>query len=337
MTDLPIPSTNRAGLTISDRSRELHQDRFAGGTITAYRGDREAWEAEGVAIPAGAGEIVDTLTRWHDAGLSPATITRRAASLSTLHRISGHPSPMETEAVRSHLIALRRNAAKGEKRGRGRARAITPQELRQTVGDAPACAFPIRIRRGKTAQDRAGRAATLRLARDRALILLGFCAALRRSEIVALDVDDVSQEGHRGLLVGVRRSKTDQEGEGATIAVPYGGLGTETAEALEAWRALSGITSGPLFVGIDRHGNLGGRLTPEAANRIVQARAQQAGVNPEGLSAHSLRAGYVTAQARRNTPEHRIQAVTRHRSAEVLRGYIREATVMDRAPDLVFD
>jgi integrase len=206
------------------------------------------------------------------------------------------------------------------------------------VGDPVACAFPIRLTPRRAAEDKAGRAEVLRRSRDRALILLGFCAALRRSEIVALDVDDITQDGPRGLLVSIRRSKTDQEGVGATVAVPYGGLGTDTAEALEAWTTLASITSGPLFRRVDRHGNVGeDRLTPEAANRIVQDRGREAGVDASGLSAHSLRAGYVTAQARRNTPEHRIQAVTRHRSAEVLRGYIREATVMDRTPDLVLE
>ena len=336
---LPAAPTPRPTLgQVSERSRELHRSRYAAGTVTAYQGDREAWEAEGVQVPADPVAVVETLTRWHDAGLAPSTITRRAAGLATIHRAEGHPSPMEAEAVRSHLIAIRRNAAQGPKRGRGRARAMTPQELRRTVGDPVECAFPVRLTRKRAAEDRAGRAAVLRLARDRALILLGFCAALRRSEIVALDVDDVRQDGPRGLLVSIRRSKTDQEGEGATVAVPYGGLGTDTAEALEAWMMLSGITSGPLFRRVDRHGNVGeGRLTPEAANRIVQERATTAGVEGSGLSAHSLRAGYVTAQARRNTPEHRIQAVTRHRSAEVLRGYVREATVMDRAPDLALD
>jgi integrase len=236
---------------------------------------------------------------------------------------------METEAVRSHLIALRRTAAQGPKRGRGKAKALAPRDLRRMIGTEATCAISLETT-GKGPRQAAA-ASLLRETRDRALLLLGFCAALRRSELVALDVEDVTQDGARGLLVSIRRSKTDQEGEGATVAIPYGGLGTDTAEALETWRALSGITSGPLFRSVDRHGNLGDRITPETANRIVKDRAKSAGVDATGLSAHSLRAGYVTAQALRNTPEHRIQAVTRHRSAEVLRDYIREATVMDRA------
>ena len=331
------PTAQPVAVEVSARSRELAQDRYAAGTAKAYRSDRAAWQAEGVAIPADPVDVLEALTRWHDAGLSPRTLTRRAASLSTLHRLCNAPNPMETEAVRSHLIAIRRNAAKGPKRGRGRARAITPQELRRMLGEPVECAYPLRLSNGSAHRDRAGAAAALRHSRDRGLLLLGFCAALRRSEMVALEVDDITKDGPRGLLVTIRRSKTDQEGEGQTVAIPYGGLGTDTAEALETWLSLSGITSGPLFRSVDRHGNIGGAITPESANRIVQDTARLAGVDSLGLSAHSLRAGYVTAQALRNTPEHRIQTVTRHRSAEVLRGYIREATVMERTPDLVLD
>ncbi len=338
--DANLPQTTTptpVALQVSERSREIHENRYAAGTVIAYRGDREAWEAEGVVIPADPVAILETMTRWYDAGLSPRTVTRRAASLSTLHRLAGYTSPMDTEAVKSHLIAIRRTAAYGPRRGRGKARAVTPQDLRRMLGEATPCALPLRETGGQARQDRAGSASVLRLARDRALLLIGFCAALRRSEIVALDAEDITRDGSRGLLISIRRSKTDQEGEGATIAIPFGGLGTDTAEALEAWQNLSSITTGPLFRRIDRHGNVGGRITPESANRIVQERAQLTGIDLTGLSAHSLRAGYVTAQARRNVPEHRIQTVTRHRSAEVLRGYIRDATVMERTPDLVLD
>ncbi len=350
----PVP----VALTLSPRARELHSDRFADATQAAYGSDLAAWESVGVTIPADPISIVEALTTWHDDGLSPATLTRRAASLSTLHRISGYATPMEVEAVRSHLIAIRKAAAKesGPKRGRGAARAITPAELRLIVGEgggepqaAPVTVITRRQRVpgdprqdwpviSECKRDGAAWASALSIARDRALILLGFCAALRRSEIVALDTGDITQNGHAGLMIHIRRSKTDQTGEGADVAVPYGGLGTETAEALQAWRDISGITEGPLFRSIDRHGNISkAAITPEAFNRIVRGRAAAAGINTEGVSAHSLRAGYVTAQAKKNTPEYRIQTVTRHKSAEVLRAYIRAATVMERTPDLVLD
>lgn len=336
--NLPATHTDQpTSIVVSDRARSLIQQRYAEGTATAYANDRAAWEAEGITLPADPQRVVEVLTAWHDTGLSPSTLTRRTASLSTLHSLAGYPSPAKAEAVRSVLIGIRRESARGEKRGRGQARAITPAELRRAVGEPVAQAFPVQEVRGKFQADKAGQAEALRRARDRAMLLVGFCAALRRSEIVALDAGDISQDGHRGLLVTIRRSKTDQEGEGATIAIPFGGLGTDTAEALEAWRTMSGITSGPLFVGVNRHGGLGNRITAESANRIVQARAAEGGVDPAGLSAHSLRAGYVTAQAARNVPEYRIQTVTRHKSAEVLRAYIRAATVMERTPDLVLD
>ena len=331
------PPATPATPAVSARAGELIGQRYAEGTATAYAQDRAAWEAAGVSIPTDPRDIVEVLTAWHDAGLSPATLTRRTASLSTLHSLAGYPSPAKSEAVRSVLIGIRRETARGEKRGRGQARAVTPAELRRMIGEPRPVALPLRSTRGRLCADRAGNADVLRHARDRAVLLLGFCAALRRSELVALTTDDVKRDGRRGLLITLRRSKTDQEGKGATVAIPYGGLGTETAEAVETWLALSGITAGPLFVSVTRHGTLGRSITPEAVNRIVQARAAAAGVDAAGLSAHSLRAGYVTAQAARNVPEYRIQTVTRHRSAEVLRAYIRAATIMDRTPDLVLD
>jgi integrase len=118
--------------------------------------------------------------------------------------------------------------------------------------------------------------------RDRALLLLGFAGALRRSELVGLDVVDVT-EGADGLTVRLRRSKTDQEGAGRTVGIPYGSNAvTCPVRAWLAWLVVSGITEGAVFRPADRHGHIGAiRLTAQAVALVLKRRAARAGLDPD--------------------------------------------------------
>jgi integrase len=168
--------------------------------------------------------------------------------------------------------------------------------------------------------------------RDRALLLLGFAAALRRSELVALDVSDLEFDPARGLLVTVRKSKTDQDQEGARVAVPYARAENDlcAVRSLRAWLEAAGIHHGPVFRRMRRGDNAtDDRLTDQSVALIVKRRAQAAGLPPALLSGHSLRAGYATAAARAGVEERKIANVTRHKNLPVLRGYIRAATAFD--------
>ncbi len=129
--------------------------------------------------------------------------------------------------------------------------------------------------------------------RDACLLLLGFASALRRSELVALNVEDLS-ETDEGLVVTVRRSKTDQEGEGREIGVPYGSNpSTCPVRATRAWLEASGIESGPVFRSVDRHGTVGTTaLSGKAVALIVKRTVEAAGLDPARFAAHSLRSGY---------------------------------------------
>jgi integrase len=168
---------------------------------------------------------------------------------------------------------------------------------------------------------------TLAGLRDRALLLLGFAAALRRSELVALDVEDLHLDAARGLLVTIRRSKADQEQEAAEVAVPYA---QEPDRALRRYLNAAAIHRGPVFRQLRRGDNLTDqRLSDQSVALIVKRRALAAGVTPELLSGHSLRAGYATAAAAAGVEERKIANVTRHRNMPVLRGYIRAATAFD--------
>ena len=168
----------------------------------------------------------------------------------------------------------------------------------------------------------------LRGSRDRALLLVGFAGGMRRSEIIGLDMEDVAIEPE-GLAVTIRRSKTDQEGQGRLIGIVRGARGplTDPVAAIEDWRAAAGIESGPLFREVDRAGRVGaGRLSDRAVARIVKRSAARVGIDPERVSGHSLRAGLATSAAAAGAPERVIMSTTGHRSVTMVRRYIRQGS-----------
>lgn len=165
-------------------------------------------------------------------------------------------------------------------------------------------------------------------ARDRALVLLGFAGAFRRSELVGLDVEDCTF-GKDGLTVTLRRSKTDQEGQGRKIGIPYGS-NPETClvRTIQAWLEISGINSGPLFRSITRHGQVQpGRLSGVDVARVVKKLAQRAGLDPANYAGHSLRAGHATSAAIAGASERSIMNQTGHRSVQMVRRYIRDGSL----------
>jgi integrase len=268
----------------------------APNTVRAYRSDwREfsAWAAwRGFeALPATPQTLALYLT------------ARRLAAIGQAHRAAGWPTPTDDPAVKVVWVGIRRvhgTAAEG-------AAPLTVALLRRVVEALP--------------EDLVGH-------RDRALLLVGFAGALRRSELVALDVADVEQRTE-GLVLRIRRSKTDQEGAGRLVGVPYGSNPpTCPVRALRAWCEAAEITTGPLFRPVTRSGKLGGgRLTAASVNRAVQRAVRRAGLDPRPYSAHSLRAGLATSAAEVGVSERAIMAQTGHRSLAVARGYIRSGSL----------
>jgi integrase len=165
-------------------------------------------------------------------------------------------------------------------------------------------------------------------ARDRALILLGFAGACRRSELVALDVTDLAFS-RDGLTVTLRRSKADQEAQGRKIGIPYGS-NPETCpvRTLQAWLEAAAVTSGPVFRSLTRHGHLQvDRLAPVDVARIVKKLAERAGLDPAKYAGHSLRAGHATSAAIAGASERSIMNQTGHRSVQMVRRYIRDGNL----------
>jgi site-specific recombinase XerD len=162
--------------------------------------------------------------------------------------------------------------------------------------------------------------------RDRALLLVGFAGAFRRSELVALDVENVCKTSE-GLRVTIQHSKTDQEGRGQVIAIPRGTIACPVA-ALMTWLAAAGLSSGPLFRPIAKGGRIqGARLSDRTVATIVKRHAKRAGLDPTQFSGHSLRSGFLTSAARSGASIFRMADQSRHRSMDTLRLYVRAAEI----------
>jgi integrase len=162
-------------------------------------------------------------------------------------------------------------------------------------------------------------------ARDRALLLVGFAGAFRRSELVGLTVADAAFSSE-GLTITLRRSKTDQEGQGRKVGLPYGSTAaTCPVRALQAWLDAAAVTAGPLFRSVDRHGNVGGALGDRDVARIVKRVAEAAGIDPANVAGHSLRAGLATTAAKAGKAAHVIMKQTGHRSVAMVQRYVRDA------------
>ena len=172
--------------------------------------------------------------------------------------------------------------------------------------------------------------------RDRTLLLIGWAGALRRSELVAVDVDDLAFEGDPdtgttgGLLLTIRRSKTDQTRTGQTVAVPWS-THYHSCPVRAVMRFARHRRVGPLFVSVDRHGNEGRRLQPASVSLIIKRYVHTVlQTDPTDYSAHSLRAGFVTEARRQRVPDALIARHTRHKDLRMLGVY-------DRPTDLFND
>ena len=292
------------------RTMDLIDGARADSTRRAYASDWRHFEAfcdrlELTSLPADPLDVALYLVHLHETGHASATVARRAAAVADRHTRAGHDSPTTNQKVRQVMTGIRRAdparpAAK---------RALTVAELRRMVHpgtDDPA------------------------VLRDNAVLLTGFLGALRRSELAALQFEDLTliDDGYR---VRVCTSKTDQEGDGRHIALPYtADTGLCPVTAIDAWRSAAGIDSGPLFRRIRRGGHVtADPLTGQSIAAIVKARAAAAGIDPDAIGAHSLRSGFVTLAAARGVPERAIAHQTGHRSMPVLRRYIHTATVFE--------
>ena len=292
---------------IADRASEFIEQSKSKNTIRAYRADWEhftAWcKAHGQAsLPATAETVALYVTDLADTH-KPATITRRISAISQAHQIAGMDTPTGSAKVRLVMAGIRR-----------------------TKGTAQTCKTPILV--DDLRRMLAGLPENLLGVRDRVLLLIGFCGAFRRSELVALDVFDVSVT-REGLVVTIRRSKTDQEAEGRKIGIPYAShLETCPVRSLQDWLEKSGITEGPLFRPIDRFGKMASiRLSAAAVADIVKKYVAAVGLDATEFAGHSLRSGLATSAAAAGASERSIMRQTGHRSEKMVRRYIKDGSL----------
>lgn len=299
-------STKLAQLT--EAARAYASQAKAENTIRAYRSDWKdftKWCAGHgiVSLPATPDTVAVYMTALAGEGKKPATISRRMASISKAHSAERYESPTAMKHTRVAEVW------QGIKRSLGTAQCVK----------APAETHVLKGMLARLPENVLG-------VRDRALLLLGFAGAFRRSELVALDVADV-QETHEGLVVNLRKSKTDQEGAGRKVGIPYGStLETCPVRMLKEWLKVSGITAGALFPSISRHGRTGLRLTDQSVALIVK-RYVPAGLDKAVYSGHSLRAGLATSAAVAGASERSIMDQTRHKSVAMVRRYIRDSNL----------
>ena len=313
-TALIVPQTENqtAALVVvqdaHERAREFVQNSKASSTIRGYRSDWRSFEtwcvASGLtALPAEPGTVALYLAAHADR-LKPATLSRHMAAIAIAHQAAGHESPasMRHAAVSEVLKGIRRTKGVAQAR---KAPLLATQLIRA-----------IAVMR----TDLVG-------LRDRALLLIGFAGAFRRSELVSLDVADVVIDND-GLTVTLRRSKTDQEGAGRKIGIPRGSSpDTCPVRALRAWMDAASITEGPLFRSVNRHGRVGSRLSDKHVAIAVKQAAAPVGLDAKSFAGHSLRAGLVTSAAISGRSDRSIMNQTGHRSVAMVQRYVRDASL----------
>jgi site-specific recombinase XerD len=304
---IPAPLPAPGALTVSeiDLVRAFAEAEKAASTRVCYERDWRIFRAWCAArmlspLPSEPATVAAFLAAQAQAGVKASSIGRRVSSVRYAHKLAGFTEPpTNTELVKATLRGIRRTLGTAPDQKAPATASIVGEMLRHCPD-------------------------TLIGTRDRALLALGFAGAFRRSELVALQVEDLT-EVPDGLRVLIRHSKTDQEGQGQEIAI-LRGVKICPVEAVMTWLARAEISTGLVFRSVLR----GSRLTETALPTqcvalIVKKLAHRAGLDPKGFAGHSLRAGFCTSAAEHGASIFKMMDVSRHKSVDTLRGYVRRA------------
>jgi integrase len=306
-------------VTLASQAQGYARNAKASETRRGYANDLRSFAAFCTAhgeasLPASPQITALYFASLASSGKATATIGRHAVAIAQAHKRAGVPNPVADPHVREIMQGIRR--VKGT------------AQTQKTALDAEALRAVLRTID----------ASTLQGIRDRAILLLAFACAGRRSEIAGLDVADLRFE-RTGLVVTIRRSKTDQEGQGREIGVPYvAEKDVCAATAVKAWLAASEITEGALFrsfalAGFGKEQPMSERrINGRAVADLVKRVTERAGLEGD-FAGHSLRAGFITTAARtKRISEVDIMRVSGHRSVTMLRSYVRKASVLTDCP-----
>lgn len=304
---------------LDERSDQYKKKSRSEATKTAYASDWSVFCDWACALnlevlPAEPSTIRRYITYMADLGRSVSTIGRALTAIRQKHQKNEFPIPTISHDVVETWKGIRREKGVRPKK----AKALMLPNLKTVIDHTPSHTL--------------GR-------RDAALILVGWSAALRRSEIVALDREHI-EFVPEGMIITIERSKTDQEGEGYLLGIPFAKDERYCAtRCLKSWIEWSRFDSGPLFANIGMSGryaqrsfNNDKRLTCRWVNKIIARRMDRAGLDSTGYSGHSLRAGFTTTAIEAGMPEGIVQLHTRHKSVATMRGYVRRASLFNSNP-----
>jgi site-specific recombinase XerD len=305
---------------------------------TVARYVRYLFDRPGRSVPERymrGGKLVSRMVKEGPA--HPKTIARHLLTIRKAHRLLGHDDPTAHRDVKLTVAGLRRERGVSSTPKAAFEGELLDAAVAALDKAAVAQAEALAIRAAANSDDRhlghAVVAQQLRVARDRAILLLGWSGALRRSEIVALNIADL-RFVRQGVEVRLRRSKTNQEGEIEMLGIPHAPEGSPCpVRALRTWLDQA-PKSGAVFRSIDRHGVIRDRLADGHINRIVKASAAAIGLRPAEFGAHSLRSGWITTAVRGRVPEERAMQHSRHQSIPIFRGYVRRVSLWDDHPTL---
>jgi len=310
-----IPHGSPSALAALAAATDFAAAALAPATLRAYRADWNhfcSWcrEAGWAALPASPHTVAAYLASLATTRTS-SVLERRLATLSRAHRLAGLDWPRAHPAIRNTLRGIKREHARPKRQ----AAALATDELVRLVDSCDS---------------------TLVGRRDRALLLIGYAGALRRSELVAITREDVEFTAE-GLRLTIPRAKGDQVGQGASLGIPRGKRpDTCPVRALELWLEVSRCRFGPVFRAIDRRGVIATQaLHADSVRLILSRRAAIAGLTTpagERLSPHGLRAGFITQAYIAGARDEQIMEHTRQKDLRTMRGYVRRAKLVSSSP-----
>ena len=288
------------------------QSSKSNNTVRAYKSDFNDFglfcAKNGFKVLPSEPKIVSLyLTHLSTKDAKMSTLKRRLVSIGVIHRLKGHYLDTKHPSIIENIMGIKRRKGSIQKSKKP----ILISNLKQIINVI----------------DQQNKKEIKKL-RDRSIILIGFSGGFRRNEIVSLDYEDLDFVSE-GLKISLRSSKTDQFGEGFTKALPYFDNSRFCPVAsLKNWIDVSKINSGPLFRKFVKGSKLSEkRLTDQTVALLIKEYLHLAGINSKNYSGHSLRSGFATSAAESGAEERSIMAMTGHKSAEMVRRYIKEANL----------
>ena len=284
----------------------------AGNTVRAYKSDFYHFglfctQKGFKSLPTEPKIVSLYLTYLSTKDAKMSTLKRRLVSIGVIHKLKGHYLDTKHPTIIENIMGIKRR--KGS---------IQRSKKPLLINDLKEIINAIDEQKNKE----------IKKIRDRSIILIGFSGGFRRSEIVSLDYDDLDFVPE-GLKITLRRSKTDQFGEGSLKGLPYFDNQQYCPVAsIQKWLNISKINSGPLFRRFSKGSKLSeNRLTDQTVALLVKEYLQIAGIDSKNYSGHSLRSGFATSAAESGAEERSIMAMTGHKSTEMVRRYIKEANL----------